>query len=277
MVANQTDSLTDETNRKSESMLKSDVPNSQCESEQRTGEEPGEQLTDAMLSAQIAAEGEVELAELSHQLEIEKQSTAPAVPRLLQSFQNGSAPDIRGLAAKTQELKAKGQQLDLLLLKAETYSHFIRENQERCRRNIDSGHFGDAAAIVQNEDTTPTSSKKRKSPAASTSSSTKPSPGRKTKSGKTTTTSSPSDGSSNDTTEPSSFCVTPQLVGGKLMPYQVEGLKWLLSLWENGLSGILADEMGLGESSVFCSSPPLPPCLCSVTNGRGGREGGGQE
>ena len=36
------------------------------------------------------------------------------------------------------------------------------------------------------------------------------------------------------------------LVGGKLMPYQLEGLQWLISLWENGISGILADEMGLG-------------------------------
>ena len=32
------------------------------------------------------------------------------------------------------------------------------------------------------------------------------------------------------------------------MPYQLEGVQWLLSLWENGLSGILADEMGLGKT-----------------------------
>ena len=31
------------------------------------------------------------------------------------------------------------------------------------------------------------------------------------------------------------------------MPHQLEGLQWLLSLWENGLNGILADEMGLGK------------------------------
>lgn len=39
----------------------------------------------------------------------------------------------------------------------------------------------------------------------------------------------------------------PNLVGGVLMHYQLEGLQWLISLWENGISGILADEMGLGE------------------------------
>ena len=30
--------------------------------------------------------------------------------------------------------------------------------------------------------------------------------------------------------------------------YQLEGLDWLCSLYENGLNGILADEMGLGKT-----------------------------
>ena len=30
--------------------------------------------------------------------------------------------------------------------------------------------------------------------------------------------------------------------------YQLEGLEWLISLYENGLNGILADEMGLGKT-----------------------------
>ena len=36
------------------------------------------------------------------------------------------------------------------------------------------------------------------------------------------------------------------LTGAKLKPYQMDGLVWLTSLYENGLNGILADEMGLG-------------------------------
>ncbi len=32
----------------------------------------------------------------------------------------------------------------------------------------------------------------------------------------------------------------------KLKDYQLEGVRWLVSLYENGVSGILADEMGLG-------------------------------
>ena len=41
----------------------------------------------------------------------------------------------------------------------------------------------------------------------------------------------------------------PDLVSGGIMrPYQLEGLEWLKSLYENGLNGILADEMGLGKT-----------------------------
>ena len=38
------------------------------------------------------------------------------------------------------------------------------------------------------------------------------------------------------------------LVGGTLKPYQMEGLSWMLSLYNNNLNGILADEMGLGKT-----------------------------
>ncbi|KAF1811631.1 hypothetical protein P152DRAFT_514776 [Eremomyces bilateralis CBS 781.70] len=41
----------------------------------------------------------------------------------------------------------------------------------------------------------------------------------------------------------------PDLVsGGTMRSYQLEGLEWLASLYENGLNGILADEMGLGKT-----------------------------
>ncbi|KAI9672483.1 MAG: hypothetical protein M1817_003249 [Caeruleum heppii] len=41
----------------------------------------------------------------------------------------------------------------------------------------------------------------------------------------------------------------PDLVsGGVMRSYQLEGLEWLKSLYENGLNGILADEMGLGKT-----------------------------
>ena len=38
------------------------------------------------------------------------------------------------------------------------------------------------------------------------------------------------------------------LVGGKLRYYQLGGLKFLMSLYNNSMNGILADEMGLGKT-----------------------------
>lgn len=38
------------------------------------------------------------------------------------------------------------------------------------------------------------------------------------------------------------------LTGGDLKEYQLSGLQWLVSLYNNRLNGILADEMGLGEA-----------------------------
>lgn len=38
------------------------------------------------------------------------------------------------------------------------------------------------------------------------------------------------------------------LVGGELKEYQLKGLQWMVSLYNNRLNGILADEMGLGGS-----------------------------
>ncbi|XP_052775385.1 transcription activator BRG1-like isoform X2 [Mya arenaria] len=38
------------------------------------------------------------------------------------------------------------------------------------------------------------------------------------------------------------------LVNGKLKEYQIKGLEWMVSLYNNNLNGILADEMGLGKT-----------------------------
>lgn len=43
--------------------------------------------------------------------------------------------------------------------------------------------------------------------------------------------------------------VQPKMLqGGQLRAYQIEGLQWMLSLYNNNLNGILADEMGLGKT-----------------------------
>jgi len=42
--------------------------------------------------------------------------------------------------------------------------------------------------------------------------------------------------------------LVPLLTGGRLKSYKMKGVKWLISLWQNGLNGILADQMGLGKT-----------------------------
>ena len=52
-----------------------------------------------------------------------------------------------------------------------------------------------------------------------------------------------------------------------LKEYQLKGLNWLATLYEQGINGILADEMGLGKVRVHCpviflaaTDPPLADC-----------------
>lgn len=45
------------------------------------------------------------------------------------------------------------------------------------------------------------------------------------------------------------FDESPSYVtGGKMRDYQVQGLNWMISLYQHGINGILADEMGLGKT-----------------------------
>lgn len=38
---------------------------------------------------------------------------------------------------------------------------------------------------------------------------------------------------------------------GSLRDYQLKGVKWMISLYQNGLNGILADQMGLGKGFII--------------------------
>ena len=40
----------------------------------------------------------------------------------------------------------------------------------------------------------------------------------------------------------------PKILRGTLRDYQLDGLQWMVSLYENGINGILGDEMGLGKT-----------------------------
>jgi DNA helicase INO80 len=42
----------------------------------------------------------------------------------------------------------------------------------------------------------------------------------------------------------------PKMLMAQLKEYQLKGLNWLATLYEQGINGILADEMGLGKVSI---------------------------
>lgn len=65
---------------------------------------------------------------------------------------------------------------------------------------------------------------------------------------KENTTSEDLSSAKEDETEKEQADLVPLLTGGKLKPYQIKGVKWMISLWQNGLNGILADQMGLGKT-----------------------------
>lgn len=61
------------------------------------------------------------------------------------------------------------------------------------------------------------------------------------------------------------FDVSPYYIkNGELRDYQVRGLNWMISLYENGINGILADEMGLGKTLQTISLLGLVFKICST-------------
>ncbi|KAK9136358.1 hypothetical protein Syun_015688 [Stephania yunnanensis] len=135
--------------------------------------------------------------------------------------------------------------LDELLTQTQLYSEFLLEKMEDITFNR-----GD------NEDAeTPSDGKKghgrgRKRKAASTYNT------RKAKKAVAAMLSRPQEGASHEGSnlteeeraEKEQAELVPLLTGGQLKPYQIKGVKWLISLWQNGLNGILADQMGLGKT-----------------------------
>lgn len=185
-------------------------------------------LSDSVLAAQLEAEQFAEQADADAQNGNEDANDAAPLlaPRLLQLPSSGNEE-------RAQGRKAKGQQLDLLLLKAESYSHFILENQRRSKLQ--------EIAKKSSESLTSPAAGKRKT-AKTTSSSNKKTKGKKGADKRSAEAEVEAYDNASATSSSDAFHQPTNLVGGTLMPYQLEGLQWLLSLWENGLSGILAGE-----------------------------------
>lgn len=55
----------------------------------------------------------------------------------------------------------------------------------------------------------------------------------------------------------------PKILMAQLKEYQLKGLNWLATLYEQGINGILADEMGLGKVFLLFAGGPLCLILCA--------------
>ena len=143
---------------------------------------------------------------------------------------------------------AQTNQLDFLLSRAKEYSDFISADIDELQSNM----AAQAAAAQNGQGKKSKKDKKRKSDGE-----------KKSKKKRKKNNGEPTDGEvklanaqakydSNKATNVGSggnaiFCQPKNLADGcKLKNYQLEGVRWLVSLFENGVSGILADEMGLG-------------------------------
>lgn len=56
----------------------------------------------------------------------------------------------------------------------------------------------------------------------------------------------------------------PEMLMATLKEYQLKGLNWLATLYEQGINGILADEMGLGKVSYTIPSCDVIYRCCST-------------
>ncbi|POM77639.1 SNF2_N domain containing hypothetical protein [Phytophthora palmivora] len=136
-------------------------------------------------------------------------------------------------AEPVQVTGEKIAKLDSLLEKASLYSSFLFSNME-------------SAATVSDvvEEAEPTKGKRKRGKKSTHESN------KKTKKGVDKLREVQGDTAMDTRQQPKKveFKQPKLLTGGTLRDYQLEGIRWLCNLFENGLNGILADEMGLGKT-----------------------------
>lgn len=222
----------------------------------------------------------IETSEASHEHGIEQPHDATAAPKLLQSAiakgevgvddseaeseeerkksptkpaAAASASGAGAAAVGAEEKKEEGEQhhihhrntqLDFLLNRAKEYSDFISNDIQELQEGMQMEAMEAAARAEKKnkknskQDTTSGKKKKRKKNNG------EPTEGEMAL-GKAQESYSKSKAAS--AAAKPIFIQPKNLANGcTLKDYQLEGVRWLVSLYENGVSGILADEMGLG-------------------------------
>lgn len=197
-------------------------PNSSTSSEQGDVEEDDEEIF--MQALEQKEEEELKKSCKSHTHLAQDSKEAPTLLRSALDKEEPKKQKVEETAAATtatrkeeeepdvikKEFAERGNQLDFLLSKASEYSNFIADDL----KELETMKAAEAEAALS-------STKKRKRKGAV-----------HTGSGKI-----------GIFTQPANLAK-----GCVLKDYQLEGVRWLTSLYENGVSGILADEMGLGKT-----------------------------
>ncbi|KAJ0981911.1 hypothetical protein J5N97_010166 [Dioscorea zingiberensis] len=153
------------------------------------------------------------------------------------------------VSAENEDPNFKFSKLDELLTQTQLYSEFLLEK-------MDDITFNGVENNVELEDENTTKGKKtgrgrkRKGKATSEYNNKKAKTAVAAMLTRSHETITPEDAilTEEERTEKEQSELVPLMTGGKLKPYQVKGVKWLISLWQNGLNGILADQMGLGKT-----------------------------
>uniref|UniRef100_A0A1D1YNZ4 ATP-dependent DNA helicase DDM1 n=1 Tax=Anthurium amnicola TaxID=1678845 RepID=A0A1D1YNZ4_9ARAE len=156
--------------------------------------------------------------------------------------------DMKDDGAEAKPVQDKGQQfskLDELLTQTQMYSEFLLEK-------MDDITFNGIENQAVEEDSTKGKKggrgRKRKATAQYDSRKAKTAVAAMLTRAQESTNSEDTELTEEEQTEKGQAELVPMLTGGRLKSYQLKGVKWLISLWQNGLNGILADQMGLGKT-----------------------------
>jgi len=201
-------------------------------------------ISEEMLAVQ--REAEAELGDVTERI-VDKGSSAggadasttadqptgeKVVPNLLRAMSAAGNADL--FTAPSKGGDEKGSQLDALLAKASQYSEFIRNSQDTAT----SSFYQHARKEMGIGDADGGKKKKQKKEAAAAEG--------------TAAAAAAAAGQEKGEAE-EELVWQPAALKGQLKDYQLEGLRWMATLYENGLSGILADEMGLGKTIQIIS------------------------
>jgi len=178
------------------------------------------------------------------------QSVVKAEVQMTTATKNSSATKMEvddldgGSEEEKKEDGERGNQLDFLLSKATEYSNFIAADLQELQNSMTETAMREEAAIQEEQE------RKRKGGKITTNSRKRSKKNPNGKSNGTTNLKKVQEKHAAKISTKHPIFIQPKNLAPDcvLKDYQLEGVRWLTSLFENGVSGILADEMGLGKT-----------------------------